>query len=40
MRQLLLDEMREEAISLLVDGAREVSAALGHGADGSARAVI
>ncbi len=29
-RQVLLEDMREEAIRLLVEGAREISAALGH----------
>jgi len=33
MSQLLLEDMRDESIRLLVDGAREVSAALGHGAN-------
>jgi DNA-binding IclR family transcriptional regulator len=40
MRQLLLEEMRDEAVTLLVEGAREVSAALGHGAEASARAAV
>jgi DNA-binding IclR family transcriptional regulator len=30
LRTLLLEEIREEAIELLVTGAREISAALGH----------
>jgi len=30
LRPLLLDEMRDEAIELLVTGARDISAALGH----------
>jgi DNA-binding IclR family transcriptional regulator len=30
LRQVLLEEMREEAIRMLVDGAGEISAALGH----------
>src|SRR5712691_5350936 len=34
MRQLLLEEIRDEAVSLLVDGAREISGALGY-ADGA-----
>jgi DNA-binding IclR family transcriptional regulator len=33
VRQVLLEEMREEAIKLLVDGAREISAALGHASE-------
>ena len=30
MRQFLLEEIRDEAVGLLVNGAREISAALGH----------
>jgi DNA-binding IclR family transcriptional regulator len=30
LRGLLLEEMHEEAVDLLVSGAREISAALGH----------
>jgi DNA-binding IclR family transcriptional regulator len=33
MRQLLLDDLRGESVRLLVEGAREVSAALGHGSE-------
>ena len=33
VRQVLLEEMREEAIELLVEGAREISAALGHASE-------
>jgi DNA-binding IclR family transcriptional regulator len=32
LRPLLLEEMRDEAVELLVSGAREISAALGHAA--------
>ena len=30
MRRFLLEEIRDDAVALLVDGAREISAALGH----------
>jgi DNA-binding IclR family transcriptional regulator len=30
MRQFLLEEIRDEAVELLVNGAREISAALGY----------
>jgi DNA-binding IclR family transcriptional regulator len=30
MRQFLLEQIRDEAISLVVNGAREISTALGH----------
>ena len=33
MRQVLLEDMREEAIEMLVEGAREISAALGHASE-------
>jgi DNA-binding IclR family transcriptional regulator len=34
MRQFLLEEIRDEAVSLLVNGAREISSALGYKGDG------
>jgi len=33
LRQILLEDMREEAIEMLVSGAREISAALGHASE-------
>jgi DNA-binding IclR family transcriptional regulator len=30
LRRLLLEDIREEAVELLVNGAREISVALGH----------
>ncbi len=38
MRQFLLEDIREEAVRLLLEGAREVSTALGHDSNAAAHA--
>ena len=39
MRQFLLEEIRDEAVQLLVDGAREISVSLGFDARAASLAV-